>query len=166
MADVRHLFDGIIAWKAEFAGYLADNADIVHSVSFERACVTVQEGERLNDEEQEVLRPLLCDDVSWTSDDAYEGSFADAILAARSERQRRRNCERYGLVRSVPPTSNICERLFSLVKGTYSTHRHRLTPKTVEALFFLKLNRDHWGPATVADAISVRQTDTIEDSSP
>ncbi|DAZ98843.1 TPA: hypothetical protein N0F65_000999 [Lagenidium giganteum] len=141
--------------SSRFCPCLSQGLNSIHSVSFERACVTVQEGERLNDEEQEVLRPLLCDDVSWTSDDAYEGSFADAILAARSERQRR-----------VPPTSNICERLFSLVKGTYSTHRHRLTPMTVEALLFLELNRDYWGPATVANAVSVRQANTIENSSP
>ncbi|DAZ94827.1 TPA: hypothetical protein N0F65_012854 [Lagenidium giganteum] len=60
----------------------------------------------------------------------------------------------------------MCERVFSQAKLTFSLHRHRLMPMTVDALVFYKLNGDHWDVSTVAIAMSTdRQSASGEHNS-
>ena len=44
----------------------------------------------------------------------------------------------------VPATSNDCERLFSNAKFVFQDLRKALTPKNLEILLFLKLNKKYW----------------------
>jgi hypothetical protein len=44
----------------------------------------------------------------------------------------------------VPATSNDCERLFSSAKLVYQDLRKSLTPRNLEILLFLKMNRKYW----------------------
>ncbi|DAZ99535.1 TPA: hypothetical protein N0F65_005407, partial [Lagenidium giganteum] len=155
MAEARVLFDGLIDWRPDLAFYLVANADIVHSPSFEKACVLVQDGERLTAEQRDELLPILVEsnNPSSQSDSPRELSFAGEMLSKRARRQQLQHEHLYELVRNIPPASNVCERVFSQAKGIYSIHQHRLMPITVEALLFLKLNSDHWDLATVARTI-------------
>ena len=47
-------------------------------------------------------------------------------------------------LRFIRPTSNICERLFSLSKLALPDNRKRLLPANLEMQIFLKLNRHLW----------------------
>jgi hypothetical protein len=53
----------------------------------------------------------------------------------------------------VSPTSNICERLFSLAGLICSDLRKAMLPSTLEILLFLKVNRKLWIANTVQNAI-------------
>jgi len=44
----------------------------------------------------------------------------------------------------VPPTSNICERLFSQSKLIFTDQWRALKPATLEMLVFLRANRNLW----------------------
>ena len=44
----------------------------------------------------------------------------------------------------VPATSNDCERLFSSAKLVCQDLRKSMTPKNLEILLFLKLNKKYW----------------------
>ncbi|POM62670.1 hypothetical protein PHPALM_28143 [Phytophthora palmivora] len=56
---------------------------------------------------------------------------------------------RYELLGSIPPTSNIAERFFSVVRTTYGQERHSLQPITVEMLLFLRQNEQYWSARTI-----------------
>jgi len=58
---------------------------------------------------------------------------------------------RYINIDWIPPTSNLCERLFSRAKLVFSERRQRLLPKNLEIVLFLKLNRNLWTPFTVQE---------------
>ena len=51
---------------------------------------------------------------------------------------------RYTDLRFIHPTSNTCERLFSLSKLTLADNRKRLLPENVEMQLFLKMNAHLW----------------------
>ena len=67
----------------------------------------------------------------------------------RGRSSRRRECDfpvqpQYPSLHYIPPTSNMCERFFSLAKLVYSDLRKAMKRTTLEMLLFLRLNRHLW----------------------
>ncbi|EGZ29154.1 hypothetical protein PHYSODRAFT_475997, partial [Phytophthora sojae] len=56
------------------------------------------------------------------------------------------------LLASIPPTSNVVERFFSIARATFGLQRHALQPYTLEMLLFLRQNADYWDARTVESA--------------
>ncbi|KAH9069274.1 hypothetical protein Ae201684P_004962 [Aphanomyces euteiches] len=54
--------------------------------------------------------------------------------------------------RFIRPTSNICERLFSMAKLALTDRRRAMHPQTFEQQVFLKVNMAYWG---VDDVIEI-----------
>eukprot|EP00475_Leptophrys_vorax_P022824 TRINITY_DN3105_c0_g1_i11.p2 TRINITY_DN3105_c0_g1~~TRINITY_DN3105_c0_g1_i11.p2 ORF type:complete len:143 (-),score=37.47 TRINITY_DN3105_c0_g1_i11:462-890(-) len=50
----------------------------------------------------------------------------------------------YMNMKIVIPTSNVCERLFSIVGHVYNDRRKAMTPRHLEMLVYLKTNREFW----------------------
>ncbi|KAG2788192.1 hypothetical protein PC116_g22499 [Phytophthora cactorum] len=58
----------------------------------------------------------------------------------------------YELLSSIPPTSNVVERFFSVARTTFGMQRHSLQPYTLEMLLFLRQNTGYWDARTVKSA--------------
>jgi ABC-type sugar transport system substrate-binding protein len=59
LAQARKLFDALIQKYPSMGGHIGVDADIVHSTEFERALIKLSNGEGLNAEETEAVRPLV-----------------------------------------------------------------------------------------------------------
>ncbi|RLN51667.1 hypothetical protein BBJ28_00013573 [Nothophytophthora sp. Chile5] len=102
--------------------------------------VALQPFRRANDDEAELELEVGSD---------HEGSFVEQL-------QKRRRLaaveQRYDLIASIPPTSNIAERFFSVARTTYGQERHSLQPITLEMVLFLRQNSSYWTARTVDEA--------------
>jgi len=124
----------------------------VHSPEFEAAVVKVlaDKEELLAAGERRALEPFLRVDHVPTRATAVPASdeegFAEHILKRRRVSSR---VTTYKLLRAIPPTSNEVERLFSVARAVLRLERHRLSPLTLEMIFFFKVNSPYWNVATV-----------------
>ena len=123
-------------------GKLLD-ANIVYNKDFENALLAVLSGEKLNSS-QELLLANFGPNVELLDDsDNEEASFAQKNLKKRNKTSEI-SCK------WIPPTSNICERSFSVAKQIRSPQRSRLFPVHLEGIMFLKLNPQYWDVKVVS----------------
>ncbi|ETP22596.1 hypothetical protein F441_04139, partial [Phytophthora nicotianae CJ01A1] len=52
--------------------------------------------------------------------------------------------QRHVLLRSVPPTSNMVERFYSIARTTFGHERNGLQTITLEQILFLRQNAGYW----------------------
>ncbi|KAE9248297.1 hypothetical protein PF004_g3914 [Phytophthora fragariae] len=149
LLDVREWFNGLIAVKPDYAKYLGPRADIVHSPDFESGCVRVLRGNtnRPIRAEKAVLRPFAANTTPEPlADDDSQGSFVGRL----QKRQRlAQHQQQNNLLRSIPPTPNVAERLFSVARNTLGHERNGLHPITLERILFLRQNASYWNMGTV-----------------
>ncbi|KAF4136083.1 hypothetical protein GN958_ATG14727 [Phytophthora infestans] len=118
MLDARELFEHTIESFPSMNKYLCANASIVNNAVFERAVVKLQSVRKLTAAEKaasvRLLSPITNDlatnDNKESSDDEDNISFAQQALKRRRLTGPK---EMYIDTNFIPPTSNICERLFS-----------------------------------------------------
>ncbi|KAG6592672.1 Tubby-related protein 3 [Phytophthora cinnamomi] len=156
MLDVRVWFDGLLSIKPPYERYIGPLEAIVHSPDFEAACVRVLAGQtnRLSRGEKAALQPF-CSPVAKEQNSSEESS-ADEERSFVEQLQKRRRLQgkeqRYELLSSIHPTSNVAERFFSTARTTYGQERHSLQPITLEMILFLRENSSYWDARTVDDA--------------
>ncbi|GMF51762.1 unnamed protein product [Phytophthora fragariaefolia] len=179
LLDVRVWFDGLIAAKSAYALYLgtypcylillvhllilikfyfiiAPGADFVHSPDFEAGLVRVLKGQakRLTRMEKVALERFLASPPAV--DEENEEKDEEASISFVERLQKRRRLEEYqpsyDLLASIPPTSNMVERFFSIARTTFGQQRRFLQPYTLEMLLFLRQNDDYWDAHTVESA--------------
>ncbi|KAF4145517.1 hypothetical protein GN958_ATG05320 [Phytophthora infestans] len=149
MLDARELFEYTIEIFPSMKKYLSANASIVNNAVFERVLVKLQSGRKLTAAEKaasvRLLSPipndLAANDNKKSSDDEDNISFAEQALKRRRLTGPK---ETYIDTNFTPPTSNICERLFSKSKLFLTDQRRAMRPATLEMLVFLKANRSLW----------------------
>ena len=150
--------------------HLDANASIVHNKSFERGVIRLQKGvpeASLTADEKRSLLGFLKDDVTTDNNNNEEASvtpddedeemgFADVIIESEREAKKARlECQsKYIGFDWIPPTSNVVERLFSRAKIIMTERRQRMTPRHLELLLFLRLNKWAWNVYTIDDIIS------------
>ena len=172
MSDVRVLFDFVIEHFPGMSHYLSADAEIIQDPILERAIVKIQDGQQLTAEEivhaQYFELPATAIATAEVNAQEESESFAELALkrrrvaapaSASSHRGAgggqagrsggRRQCDvpvqpQYQPLHFIPPTSNICERFFSLAKLVYSDLRKAMKRTTLEMLLFLHLNRHLW----------------------
>ncbi|POM74111.1 Hypothetical protein PHPALM_8970 [Phytophthora palmivora] len=88
------------------------------------------------------LEPLL-------KDEEVSVSFVERLQKRRRLEERQPT---YELLASIPPTSNVVERFFSVARTTFGQQRRSLQPYTLEMLLFLRQNADYWDARTVESA--------------
>ncbi|KAG3101331.1 hypothetical protein PI125_g14480 [Phytophthora idaei] len=128
---------------------LGPRVDIIHSPDFESGCVRVLRGKtaRLTRAEKAALPPFANGAPPGPpADGEDEGSFVERpkkrCKLAVEEQQ-------YALLRSIPPTSNMVERFFSLAGVAFGHERNSLHPVTLEQILFLRQNSSYWNVRTV-----------------
>jgi hypothetical protein len=133
-----------------FESYIGTTARIVHSRVFEDAIVRIQSGNEheLLQEEKGVVHCLLRGNNQVEDDNDVSLSFSERAL--KRQRLQEAKVSSYVNTGFLLPTSNHVERLFSQAKRLFSTKRQSLLPKTLEALIFLKENRQLWNTALVS----------------
>ena len=141
---------------------MAADADIVHNKDFERAVVLVQGGQEqeLKRAEKDQIRRFLIDEDDEYSDENdteedRDRNAAQKLLDENRERKRARfqKPTRYRCMNHIHPTTNKVERLFSRAKLVLTDMRKRMTPRHVELLLFLRMNRSLWNEVTVEQAM-------------
>ncbi|EGZ06639.1 hypothetical protein PHYSODRAFT_340857 [Phytophthora sojae] len=156
LLDVRVWFDGLIAAKPSYARYLAPRADIVHRPDFEAGCVKVLKGQakRLTRVEKAALERFLAAPPAGEGEQEVKDEEASISFVERLQKRRRLEEHQpcYELLASIPPTSNVVERFFSIARATFGLQRHALQPYTLEMLLFLRQNADYWDARTVESA--------------
>ncbi|KAE9041408.1 hypothetical protein PR002_g4466 [Phytophthora rubi] len=127
----RDLLDGLIAVKPSLGTYIGASANIVHS-PYSRLVATTS---------SPVMQPRSAEQQPTRKE-----GFAERILKKRKVTP---SLATYPLVRAIPPTSNVVERLFSVARVMIGHERQALTPAAVEMLLFLKTNAAYWGVEVV-----------------
>jgi hypothetical protein len=101
------------------------------------------------------------DDDNDDDDDADSANhdFATALLKDAEKRKRPRleqQTSRYMKLDHLTPTSNKCERLFSLTKILLSDRRKKMDPYHLELSVFLRANKDLWNEYTIDEMLKAR----------
>ncbi|EGZ19549.1 hypothetical protein PHYSODRAFT_285295 [Phytophthora sojae] len=152
LLDVREWFDELIAVKPQYGRYIGPRANIVHNPDFEAGCVRVLRGkaQRLTRAEKAALQPFEAarpDDAAASEEEEYPAaSFVERL---RKRRRLAQDRVKYEQLQSIPPTSNVVERFFSIARVTLGHQRHGLLPRTLETILFLRQNRSYWDATTV-----------------
>ena len=143
LADARILFDHITKEYPLMKKYLASDAGIVHSPTFEKAVIKIQNEKttQLSDDETDaiVILKLEQSESAATVADG-EDDFASTILKKRRSELKGDTSSGYLNTKFLLPTSNLVERFFSTAKMTFNDHRQSLLPVNLEEQLFLKIN--------------------------
>ncbi|RHY12878.1 hypothetical protein DYB25_012446 [Aphanomyces astaci] len=77
-------------------------------------------------------------------------------LAERAKKRKKTSHEEFNYLdcRFLRPTSNMCERFFSLAKLALTDHRRAMTPQNFEQQMFLKVNNWLWYVSDLVKAMS------------
>lgn len=148
VSDARALFDAVIQKYPDTTSRLASSAKIVHCPNFESGIVKIQRKNcsALSREEKLSTKSLLVSENADVVSEDASLSFAQRALK-RQRLMEEEHGDIYADTRFLLPSSNICERLFSLAGITSSERRKRLNPANLESQLFLHSNRDLWNIA-------------------
>ncbi|POM77915.1 LOW QUALITY PROTEIN: Hypothetical protein PHPALM_4628 [Phytophthora palmivora] len=129
LADVRVLFDGVVKRYPEMSNYLAKDATIVHSPTFETAVVKVMRDDgTLTCAEAAAISPLRVGE-SLTNEVEPDSSatFAATLLHAGSKRSH------------------------AIANKVLTPQRSSMLPVNFEMIMFLKENDSYWSRRTIAE---------------
>ena len=157
LTDVRYLFDEVINLYSNMKDTLGEEAKIVHSPTFEKALVKIQD-EKLNEitaaEERAVMNLRLSTDngeeIPTASESDASDDFATTLLLKKRKLDRN---ARYMNTTFILPTSNIAERFFSCATYALNDLRQSLSPTNLEMQLFLKINRRLWDEKLVSQIV-------------
>ena len=149
LSEVRVLFDSIITAYPSTIGRLSTNSPIVSNPDFEKGIVKIQTGRSteltLNESIAVSSLNLNIRETVELVDNVNEENMSFAMRALKRARLTSAPSDKYVNTRFLLPTSNICERLFSVAGKTLSDNRKSILPSNLEQQIFLNANSDLWG---------------------
>ncbi|KAG2996060.1 hypothetical protein PC121_g19244 [Phytophthora cactorum] len=148
LADVRLLFDAVMAKYPATSHNLSASARIVHSPVFESAIVKLLSDRALTAEEEKSVDRFAVTD-STSNEAPRRVNFTTETLRQAKRPQHSSGIKYIDILRMIPPTSNRCERLFSQCKLMLSPLRSSLLPANFEMLVSLRANRELWNFTTL-----------------
>ncbi|KAH9135203.1 hypothetical protein AeRB84_019283 [Aphanomyces euteiches] len=161
--QVRDCFDFIISEYPDTCRRLSSLAEIVHYPDFESGIVKIQSREEslMSDGEIASVSTMVARACEHENAPAAAGEMS---LAERALKRHRRDDTPsvYMDCRFILPTSNLCERFFSIAKHALGDRRGRLLPSNFEAQMFLHENVAYWGIDDVIAALNEHQDDDDE----
>jgi hypothetical protein len=111
MLDVRLIFDEVIKTHPSMAHHLAKDASIVEHPKFESAiCKILSKKQDLCNVEKQFVSPFLL----RTEEKVYTENQSMLERALKRKSMDSDGGEKYCDLTFIPPTSNVCERLFSV----------------------------------------------------
>jgi len=153
LATVRILFDALIDKQPSLSKYLSSESSIVCSPAFESGVCKFVAGKFnacASDEEKAALS-IFSRQASNSSRHAVSSDdFATSVIKYQKLNETESDID----LPFIPPTSNMCERLFSMVGHVFSDSRSSLQPTMLESLVFLKLNKSLWDAGTVQKIVN------------
>lgn len=146
LLDVRDSFDEVLDKFPQMRDRLKEDARIVHNPTFEAAVCRIQAGREddLNDEQRAAVAHLRKPASAGESSVAGEEEALRERARKRRKMREMRTFERYIDTRFILPTSNLCERLFSVAKNAVGERRQCLRTESLEAQIFLRCNMHLW----------------------
>jgi hypothetical protein len=157
LSEARALFDALLENFPSFDKRLGDDADIIIDKTFESAVVKIDAGNisTLSASEKKAVRHLENKDhISKNSvvENDLNEDYADQIIK-RFKSSSKVMEKSYLPLSFIRPTSNICEREFSIAGYCLSDRRMSLEPEFLEIQLFLHANHDLWDSKFFVDAI-------------
>lgn len=161
MSEARTVFDVIVdnfQLDATHSSYLFNNCSLLHDFNFENAIVDIQnhKGHELNRQQlQSTMKLLKKVPKAVITQNSSRSTFDEGYYQKRQKlsSQEPTTSDSYINTTFIPPTSNICERLFSKAKIIYGTQRHRIEIESFECQLYLHVNRDYWNITTLTGII-------------
>ena len=150
LSDVRTMFDDLIAKFPVMDYHLSKDAEIVMSKDFENAVVKCLDKKSSTLTSSEILSLKKFEEPIQVLSGAPTLSFAEASLQAKRLKLQDNGFQRMDW---LPPTSNVCERLFSRAKLTFGQCRQKLSPMHLEAELFLFVNKTFWDAELVSTLV-------------
>ena len=143
LSSVRALFDVSMEDYNLSSDYLSPSAKIILHKDYESGIVKIQESRvnEMSESEKEATKELL----KKTSEIRVPNE--NLSLAQRAFKKRRiseSSESKYIDVRHILPTSNVCERTFSIAKNVLGERRIAMLPINFEMQMFLELNSSTW----------------------
>lgn len=168
LLTVRTLFNFAVVNYPDLASSLDADASIVHDPVLEAAVVLVLEGKEseLTVVQSRKLEPFLkLVDPPVAGEPEIELSFAERAIQAYKTQRVAPSESKYVNLAWIPPTTNHVERFFSRLKLVFSDRRKSLTPKHLEAVLYLLVNRNLWDVRDVNDIFNPGEVvdDFLED---
>jgi hypothetical protein len=156
LADVREVFDAILAEFPCMSRYLAVDGAVVHSPTFETAIVKVlNDSDTVTEDEALLLRMFKVHEEDTDQESDEQLTIAERAMHAKKRRKvSKRIATTFQDLSYIQPTSNMVERLFSKARLVLTDYRKSMSPYTFECLMFLGNNRDLWDLGTVAAVLS------------
>ena len=151
--DARAIFDRIVAEYPAMVHHLGGDATLVRNRPFDKGIVLIMKGDEISmnqyhkDECQRLLKPAD-DEVVIVQPNVI--NFAENCVQQHKKSKNDPKSD-YVNLDFINPTSNICERLFSQSKLTYSSQRKAMLSSTLENTLFLRSNQELWSGRTVMD---------------
>lgn len=134
---------------------LHPDARIVLNPLFESGLLKIQDAHEeglTSGEREEVASLLLRREITAEVDSGGTSIVERAAKRLKSNRGGGQE-SLYVDTRFLLPTSNMCERFFSIAGYALTNRRKGLLPSNFEAQLFLCVNRDFWGIQDVKDII-------------
>jgi hypothetical protein len=164
MCDVRDYLDAAMKLFPELEEHCTADSRIVVDVHFESAVVKIQRAQQSQDnlslsspEEQTVAHLLKKQNISDERSEKERAESQDQMpelqtLLHSVEKRKKGPASttagsQYLDLRFIRPTTNICERQFSVSGFTYNKNRQGLLPTNLEMQLFLKANEHLWDAA-------------------
>ena len=151
LADVRYLFDSLIEKFPVLDSYHSKNGEIVAHKKLENGLVAIIDSKtnELTPEETSSVKDFRCKIMAYRTTTSTS-NFAEELLQAK---RLKTSGGDYQNINWLTPTSNVCERLFSISKLTQGYLRQNMTPMHLERSVFLFVNRSFWDVQTVEKII-------------
>ncbi|KAJ0396567.1 hypothetical protein ATCC90586_009810 [Pythium insidiosum] len=130
MVGVRAAFDAVISRYPQLKTRLGPHGAIINNAVLESGIVKIICRQRLTAAED-----AECERFRLSGDDsAHDVNEARASFVAEAFKRRKTDdtCTRFMDVKWVPPTSNVCERFFSVAKLVYTGLRKGLDDDTLD----------------------------------
>ena len=155
MNEVRLVFDKAISSYDCLEEHCSTTASIVCDPLFESAVCKILNHQVLNEPLQLTMFEARCVEHLKIQQGSgifhQQDSISDAddmdeltVLMKTVKRQKVQSPSRYIDCRFIRPTSNMCERLFSISKAAMPDSRKALHPANLEMQLFLKMNGHLW----------------------
>jgi hypothetical protein len=132
LADVREVFDAILAEFPCMSRYLAVDGAVVHSPTFESAIVKVlNASDTVTEDEALLLRMFRVYEVTDEVSDEQLTIAERAMHAKKRRKVSKQMATAFQDLSYIQPTSNMVERLFSKARLVLTDYRKSMSPYTL-----------------------------------
>ncbi|KAF0706983.1 hypothetical protein AaE_013834 [Aphanomyces astaci] len=147
LADVRGLFDEVVGEFPSANERLRPGASIIQDPHFEAGVVKVlmHMSPSLTDQERLSIARLAVTAGMGDDDRMSDADCMSMASRAKKRRKMQQSCSGFMDCRFLRPTSNMCERLFSVTKWALTDRRQSMLPSNFEEQMFLHCNAFLWG---------------------